>query len=240
MATDQLISVIIPTHSEKGTIGPCIERLWKRAGSTALELIVSDGGSSDGTLEEAKQAGADRVLSAPFAGRAAQMNHGASYAKGELFYFLHADATPPPLFDRDIRNAVSLGYQAGTFRFRFVPMRPWMLRLNSFMTRFSWAFVQGGDRSLFIERQLFGSIGGYDEERAIMEDFEILERIRPKTPFRIVPKAVEVSSRKYRKNGYFRVQYANWKAMRLYRQGADTKRILREYKKILHSDTPGY
>lgn len=232
--------MIIPTLSEEGRVGEQVKELRKRSADKGLELVVSDGGSEDRTLQEAESAGVDRALLAPKTGRAPQMNHGARNASGELLYFLHADAIPPPSFDHWIRSSAEAGYGAGTFRFRFKPMRPRLLWINSFMTRFSWNFVQGGDRSLFVGKGLFDAIGGFDETQVVMEDFEILERIRPMTPFRFIPRSVEVSSRKYRKNGYFRVQYANWTAMRLYKKGADPHRILWEYKKLLHPDTSGY
>ncbi len=232
--------MIIPTLDEKDRIAEQLNAIRKRSSDRDLEIIVSDGGSRDGTHQEAADAGADQVLLAENVGRAPQMNHGARNATGSLLYFLHADATPPRAFDRWIRSSVEAGYRAGTFRFRFEPMRPWLLWINSFMTRFSWNFVQGGDRSLFVKKSLFDSVGGFDETQVVMEDFEILERIRPNTPFHFIPKAVEVSSRKYRMNGYFRVQYANWKAMKLYRKGTPSHRILQEYKKILHPKTPGY
>lgn len=237
---DTGLSVIIPTYEEEERIATSIESVKQRSASSAPEIIVSDGGSHDRTKELAEKAGADHILEAPERGRASQMNHGAKEARCGVLYFLHSDVWPPLGFDQDIQNAIEAGYRAGTFRFRFRPMRPWALLINSFMTRFSWTFVQGGDRSLFVDRTLFEEIAGYDEAYVVMEDFEILERIRQLTPFHSLPKAVEVSSRKYQKNGYLRVQYANWIAIRLYKRGADPHHILREYKKVLHPNTPGY
>jgi rSAM/selenodomain-associated transferase 2 len=228
------LSIIIPTLNEEGKIGPCLRGVRDALGQEGSEILVIDGGSNDATVQEAKEAGADRTIRSPEKGRAVQMNHGASRSSGELLYFLHADACPPENFDRRIDEAYRAGYGAGTFRFRFDPMKPWLLWINSFMTRFPWSFVQGGDRSLFVERELFEEIGGFDESRVIMEDFEILERIRPRTPFRIIPDDVRVSSRKYRTNGYFKVQYANWRAMRLYKSGAPSERIREEYKQLLN------
>lgn len=228
------VSIIIPTLNEEKQIAPCLSKVRAHSALQDSELIVSDGGSVDRTLSEAERCGPDRILKAPRKGRAAQLNHGAGEADGDILYFLHADAFPPANYDRDIREAVKKGYAAGTFRFRFDPMRPFLLWINSFMTRFSWPFVQGGDRSLFIERSLFEEIGGYDEERWIMEDFEILERVRPRTSFRVIPRSIRISSRKYRTNGYFRVQYANWRAMRMFRSGTSSERILQEYRRLLN------
>ncbi len=235
------ISAIIPTFQEEGKVGDCFRKLRERAWDTqSMELIVSDGGSTDRTLEEARAQAPDQVLRAPSKGRAVQMNHAAANATGDILYFLHADAWPPEGFDAWIRYTRRNGYPAGTFRFRFKPMKPFILWLNSFMTRFSWPFTQGGDRSLYIDRERFQRIGGFDEEQSIMEDFEILQRIREEMSFTVIPRSMEVSPRKYQVNGYFRVQYANFIAMRMFRKGEAPDRIRAAYIQLLHPSTPGY
>src|ERR1041385_6170956 len=81
------ISIVVPVLNEARLIGPFLRHL-KALGPDA-EIIVVDGGSSDGTLELARPL-ADRVPTAP-RGRAAQMNAGAEIATGEILWFLHAD-----------------------------------------------------------------------------------------------------------------------------------------------------
>ena len=92
------LSVVVPALNEAACVRRAVESA--RAGSLGappLEVIVVDGGSDDGTVAEARAAGAV-VLTAP-RGRAAQCNAGARHAKGDLLLFLHADSTLPPGYD---------------------------------------------------------------------------------------------------------------------------------------------
>ena len=113
-----MISIIIPTFNEENNIGKLVSHLKKNGDEKLLEIIVSDGGSNDHTLPNATQAGASAFLS-PQKGRAAQMNFGASLAKGSVLYFVHADTTPPYTFAADIIKAIDDGFDIGRFRTKF-------------------------------------------------------------------------------------------------------------------------
>src|SRR5258708_5288507 len=79
------VSIIVPALNEEGCIAETLENLRAQ---NPHEIIVVDGGSTDATRERARTA--DRVLQGP-RGRAAQMNHGAAHATGDVLLFLHAD-----------------------------------------------------------------------------------------------------------------------------------------------------
>ena len=86
------------------------------------------------------------------------MNAGASVAKGEILYFLHADSFPPEGYDQYIIDEVAKGNDAGCFRMRF-DSNHWWLRLASWLTQFSWRACRGGDQSQFITKKLFEELG---------------------------------------------------------------------------------
>ena len=68
----------------------------------------------------------------------------------------------------------------------------------------------------------------------VMEDYDIIRRIwHLEIPFRVIPRAVTVSARKYRKNNYFRVQIANLLVFRMYRQGATEEAMISRYRAML-------
>lgn len=225
-------SAIIPTHNEADNIGQLVHDLRASGGPQLLDILVIDADSTDGTPDIARQAGAC-VHQSPEPGRAAQMNFGASVAKGELLYFVHADVRVHPDFTQDIERAVRAGYESGCYRFRFNSPKP-LLRFNSYGTRFSGIMSRGGDQTLFITRTLFNRLEGFNERYVIMEDFDIIVRIRKVARFAIIPKDVLVSARKYDTNSWLRVQLANLTAFSLFFLNVCPTRIARTYKALLN------
>ncbi len=226
------ISVIIPTLNEAATIGSLVQQLWQFGGHAVVEILVVDAHSTDQTIGLARRAGAT-VLTAPEQCRAAQMNAGAAQATGEVVYFVHADVGIHPDFVADIAQAIQAGYTAGCYRFRFNSAHP-LLRLNSYGTRFSGLMSRGGDQTLFMTRPLFNRLGGFNEQYVIMEDFEMIRRIRQVAQFAIIPKDVLVSARKYATNSWLRVQVANLTAFSLFFLNVAPVRIARTYKAMLN------
>lgn len=226
------ISIIIPTYNEAANIGRLVTALRQYGDDRVVQILVVDANSPDGTATVAQQAGAT-VLVSPKPGRAAQMNYGATRATGEVLYFVHADVSINPDFVADIDAGVRAGYEAGCYRFRFESTKP-MLRLNSYGTRFPGLMSRGGDQTLFITRSLFDRLAGFDEAFVIMEDFDIIVRIRRVARFLIVPKDVLVSARKYETNSWARVQIANLTAFSMFFLKMPPIRIARAYKAMLN------
>ena len=96
------ISIIIPVLNEAPTIAPVISTALQ---AKNVEIIVADGGSSDGTADIAKSLGVRVISTAP--GRATQMNAGAAAATGDILLFLHADTLLPPGYDGSARRALA-------------------------------------------------------------------------------------------------------------------------------------
>lgn len=226
------LSVIIPALNEGATITQVVTDAITYSDNQLAEVIVVDGGSRDQTVDLARRAGAI-VLTAPRPGRAAQMNHGAAHATGDVLYFVHADVRLNPSFLSDIRQAIADGFPAGRYRFRF-DSNHLLLRLNSYATRFGGVASRGGDQTLFLQRDLFDKLGGFDERFVIMEDFDIITRLEQMARFAIIPKNVIVSARKYERNSWLRVQLANLMAVVLFRCRVSPNRIAKTYKQLLH------
>lgn len=201
---EQMISIIIPTFNEANKIGKLTAYLKSHFEQGQAEIIVVDGGSSDNTVELAQKNGAVTVIS-PQKGRAKQMNYGAKKAREEWLYFLHADTTPPSTFITDIRNAVDSGYDCGCFRLRFDSNHP-VLKFYSWFTRFDIDFFRFGDQSLFVKKTLFEQINGFDEALMVMEDQEIISRLKSHAQFTIIKNPVTTSARKYERFGVFKLQ----------------------------------
>ncbi|MFT2009577.1 TIGR04283 family arsenosugar biosynthesis glycosyltransferase [Pontibacter sp. 13R65] len=225
------ISIIIPTYNEAEGIQQLISYLLKAGKDKVREIVVSDGGSTDQTQALAAEAGAI-VVPSPKKGRAAQMNAGAQVATGELLYFLHADTYPPAKFAQLLTGSHSSGYGAGCFRLQFNDDH-WFLKANAFFTRFDVDSVRFGDQSLFIRKDLFHSIGGFREDLVVMEDQEIIGRIRKVTHFKLIPVAVTTSAKKYRENGVYRLQAVFFLIWGLYYLGVPQLKLVNLYNRFI-------
>lgn len=198
------ISVIIPTYNESAHIAEVIETVKAQALEGQLqEIIVCDGGSEDGTVPIARQAGA-RTLVCRHKGRAVQMNKASKRASGDILYFLHADTLPPKGFSTDILKAIRKGYVWGCFRLRFEPPH-WVLQIWSLISRLSFPIFRFGDQSLFVKKEYFIKTAGFCEKHMVMEDHEMALRLRKYGRCKVIPKAVVSSSRKFQKNGTVRL-----------------------------------
>jgi rSAM/selenodomain-associated transferase 2 len=225
------ISVVIPTLNEEGSIGELIGFILQNGGSAIQEVIVVDANSKDGTLRAASAAGA-KALRCTTASRASQMNLGAKHASGHILYFIHADVKLVSTFAADIIQAIGEGFQAGCYRYSFNSPR-FILRMTSFFTRFNAIMCRGGDQTLFITRTLFEDLRGFDEYYTIMEDYDLIIRIRRKARFKVIPKKILVSARKYDTNSWARVQLANLTAFMMFFMKKKPDSIRNTYKRML-------
>lgn len=225
------ISVIIPTLNEEEAVGELIAFILVNGGSTVQEIIVVDANSTDNTVHAATAAGA-KVISCSTASRASQMNAGARHASGTILYFIHADVKLVPTFANDILRAIEDNNTAGCYRYSFNSPRV-ILRFTSYFTRFNAIMCRGGDQTLFITRSLFNDLGGFDEYYTIMEDYDLIIRIRKRTKFKIIPKKILVSARKYDTNSWLRVQAANLTAFMMFFMNRKPSDIRSTYKRML-------
>lgn len=225
------ISIIIPTLNESKTIALLVSHLLLHSKSLVKEIIVVDGGSVDNTLQIASNLGVIAV-SSPEKGRAAQMNFGASLSTGDILYFVHADTIPPIDFAQSILEKINDGYEAGRFRTCF-DSNALLLFINAFFTRFDLFVCYGGDQSLFIRSSVFTSLDGFNQSMVIMEDYDIVARLKKIARYGIIQKDILVSARKYELNSWWKVQKANYTIVNMYRKGASQADMILRYKKML-------
>ena len=230
-----MITVIIPTYNEAANIARLLDFITEYGQGQVTEIIVTDGGSTDDTISIAEKAGARAVLS-PLKGRAAQMNYAASMARTELLYFIHADCLPAKSFATDIPAALRQGYGFGRYCTRF-DGGPLILKINALFTRFDLFICYGGDQTLFIRKDLFERLRGFDESMILMEDFDIVVRAKKLARYRIFPESALISARKYSVNSWLMVQRANYRVVQMYKQGASQTEMAKKYKEWLHSSS---
>jgi hypothetical protein len=93
---------------------------------------------------------------------------------------------------------------------------------------------RGGDQTLFITKTLFLKLGGFNEYYTIMEDYDLIQRIREHAKFKIIPENVLVSARKYEKNSWLRVQSANFIVFMMYFLKKHPSQMKEAYSKMLN------
>lgn len=224
------LSIILPVLNESACIGAALAALapLRRRGH---EVIVVDGGSTDGTPELARN-DADQVLAAP-RGRASQMNAGARAASGAVFLFLHADSFLPPGAD----HAVEAGLAGSTNvrvwgRFdvridgasRLLPVIAWFMNLRSRASG-----IATGDQAMFVRRDAFARVGGFPP-LALMEDIALSARLKRLSPPLCLRQRVVTSGRRWERRGVLRTMVLmGWLRLRFF-FGAAPSRLARSYR----------
>jgi rSAM/selenodomain-associated transferase 2 len=203
--TQYMISIIIPVLNEAAIIQPILEKLQ---GNANLEIIVIDGGSRDNTAVIAQATGVKTITVS--GGRSAQMNAGAKIAEGEILLFLHLDTNLPANFvdlitqtlkhPRVIAGAFELAIQGEAKSLRWIEI---FVKLRSHLLSLPY-----GDQAIFITKQAFADIGGFPD-LPIMEDFELIQRLKRQGKIAIAPGTVITSGRRWQKLGVWRTTFIN-------------------------------
>lgn len=228
-----MISIIIPAYNEEKQLPVLLQHLEAVSAGHVSEIIVVDGGSTDNTAEISRNH--PKVFYVPSEkGRAVQMNTGAKLARGKILYFLHADSLPPKNFDSLIVNEIKNGKKAGCFQMKF-DKDHWWLNLMGQFTKVNHITCRGGDQSLFVEKNTFDEIGGFNETYRVYEDNEIIRRLYKKKQFTVIKSWITTSARLYERMGVWNTQ---WLFIEIYwkrRRGASPEELYSHYSKRLSS-----
>ena len=215
------ISVVIPTFHEAARVGAAIASARATLGD--CEVIVVDAESDDGTATAARTAGARVVVAAGTRGEA--MNAGARIANGGALLFLHADTTLPDGAGDAVRVALGTA-DGGAFRLRFDDRRPVLEAFTHLRGRFFRPVY--GDQAIFVVRTTFDRLGGY-RPLAIMEDYDLVSRLRSTGRFTLLDLPVETAARRHRDRGALRTVTRIWAIQCLYHLGVPPARLARYY-----------
>jgi rSAM/selenodomain-associated transferase 2/rSAM/selenodomain-associated transferase 1 len=223
------LSLVIPVLDEARSLPARLAALGALR-AQGVEVIVVDGGSTDGSWAIARAAlgrSVDRLLAAP-RGRAAQMNAGAATAGGDVLCFVHADTVLPAQAVSCIRRAMQ-EHAWGRFDVCIDgqhPLLPVIAALMNLRSRLSG--IATGDQAIFVRRALFEQLGGYPVQ-PLMEDIALSACLRRSGPPACLRTQVLTSGRRWQTRGVLRTVVLMWWLRLAYWRGADPAALAHRY-----------
>jgi rSAM/selenodomain-associated transferase 2 len=227
------LTIVVPTLNEAESL----ERHLAAALAAADEVVVSDGGSTDGTPEIARRLGVRVVCGPP--GRGGQLTRGAEAAgigDDDILLFLHADTFLPSEAGRAVREAVAAGAVGGAFRVRFDVDRPLLrlgARLINLRTRLTGLPL--GDQAQFVRRDVFQRLEGF-RDWPILEDLDFAVRLKREGRTVLigdrVGDRVTTAARRFLELGIARTVATNWLIWLLFVLGVSPHRLVRLYYRL--------
>ena len=222
------ISVIIPALDEALALTQTIQSVHRQKCAAAIEIIVADGGSRDGTVALAQQLGAHLVSGAR--GRARQLNLGAGAASGDVLLFLHADTLLPADGLQQLEAAVASGALWGRFDVR-IAGRPWLLRIVGLLMnlRSRLSGIATGDQAQFMTRSAFDAVNGYPDQ-ALMEDIEMSRQLKRLGAPACLRGPAITSGRRWETRGVWRTIGLMWRLRWAYWRGTPPDQLAQRYR----------
>lgn len=221
------LSIIMPMLNEAGSLPRTLAQLPPC--DSQCEVLLVDGGSTDGSVALARRAGFRVLKTTP--GRARQMNAGAAAATGDILLFLHADTLLPPRAITAIRAALVDGrHQWGRFDIRLTgrhPMLKLVARLMNLRSRLTG--IATGDQAIFVTRAAFIRIGGFPEQ-PLMEDIELSRRLKPLSPPACLRQRASTSGRRWESRGLWRTIWLMWRLRFAYWRGTPAEQLAKAYR----------
>ena len=227
------LSIIVPTLNAEAGLPRCLAALAPaNEAGLVREVIVSDGGSEDGTLGIADAAGCTVVTGA--LGRGAQLARGAEAARGAWLLFLHADTVLSADWGAAASAQSARPGQAGVFRLAFegAGLRPRLVALGA-NARARLASLPYGDQGLLIARPLYDALGGYDPALPLFEDVDLVRRLvaaRGCRALRVLGATARTSPARYERHGYARRVARNQILLARYLTGTPPRALAAAYR----------
>ena len=219
------LSIIIPTLNEANHLPLLLSDL--KAWPYNYELTIVDGGSIDLTISIAQIQGID-VIKSSKKNRGYQLKTGASKAKGDWLFFLHADSRLRPSWVESLSQIIQKKNSenfAWYFDFK-IKKQTLEFRLLEIAVALRSHFLQHpyGDQGLLIHKNLYYNLGGYSPLK-IMEDLEFITRITKKTKAKRIRENIYTDDIKWTNSNIIKRAIKNARLRNKWRQGYDIDKV---------------
>lgn len=221
------VTFLIPTLNEVDWIEASISaaRASTAAAGHEPEIIVCDGGSSDGTREVARRS--DVALLRGPKGRAKQVNQGAAQSTGDILVMLHADVLIVPETLKSMIQAVENGYVGGFFEIdilahdspNLLNVIAWGINLRT--RRFETATA---DQAIFATRDAWVASGGVPE-LPLMEGNAFIRELRKIGEVAVLPPSIRISGRRWEREGVLKMWLKAYAIRAAYMSGVDVEEL---------------
>lgn len=225
MTNRPVLAVVIPALNEAEYLPELLDDLGRLR--IPAEVVVVDGGSTDGTFDVAAAGGARIVSSGP--GRAGQMRAGADATSAPWLFFIHADCRISESSLRTLEEFIAPDDRSRHGHFAFaLAGEGWYWRFIEFSVRVREAMANlvYGDQGLLVSRQAYREAGGHPLW-PIMEDVGVLDRLRNKGTETRLDGTLVTSPRRYEVEGRIRTWLRHGMLMALFRMGVSPRRLAR-------------
>ena len=195
-----MLSIIIPALNSAASLAPLLRAL----GGLADEMIISDGGSGDGTLRIAAKHGARICAGGP--GRGLQLSRAERFCRAQgpddWLLFLHADSALPDGFAGAVRaHMMTEPDRAGYFQFKLDDKGAWPRVVESLVKDRCWWFaLPYGDQGLLVRRDVYRAAGGYPDW-PLFEDVKLVRRLGRRR-LKLIDLPITTCPSKYKRDGY--------------------------------------
>jgi len=220
------ISVIVPVYNDVDALGNLLSEL-KSLQPLCYEIIVVEGGTTSAAKRLCESQGIHYCQSE--ANRGLQLRSGARQASGEILWFLHADCVPDKNATLSICNHIERGANSGHFKFRFLGKRQLLKKALEIAINWRAAFgVPYGDQAIFIRKEVYFQLQGH-QAVPLFEDTQLIKRLRKIDECQAVPSHINVSQRRWQKDGWIRRTWNNRRLAIAHALGSSPEELARRY-----------
>ncbi|TLS66152.1 glycosyltransferase [Mariprofundus erugo] len=226
MSIEPSIAVVVPLLNERTVLPALLEHLSTLG---ADELIIVDGGSTDGSCDFLAASGVCWITSA--AGRSTQMNAGSALCTSDILLFIHADTVIDSGHIMAVRKAIAApDIVGGRFDLHLSGSHPFFRiieRMINLRSRLSG--ISTGDQCMFVRRAVFEQLGGF-AAIPLMEDIDLSRRLKRTGRIACLRTQVITSSRRWEQHGIFTTMVRMWWLRLLFWSGVPADRLAQMYR----------